>query len=222
MILFSAALAGPCTQSTVPFVVDIAPPAVVVLGERKGMMPDLKRAAQIAKKLDKKGPVTLGLQIVPAAKQPVLDRFNAGELPEVLLESELGWTGFPYAAYSKLFGLGAPIVGLGVPVEPKPRDTPVALPRGYARLLTDGMSGHPMPADLESDFAMLVAWIDSRIALTAIEGWDGKGFLVIVADRAHVEGGQGISWQAERLTEAPVHTVLLDGPGACYQGDTYL
>lgn len=222
MILLSAALASPCTQSTVPFVVDIQAPAVVVLGERMGMSPDVPRAAKIVKTLKKKGPVTLGVQIVPAEKQPVLDRFNKGELPAVLLESELHWTGFPYAPYSKLFATGVPVHALGVPVEPKPDETPVPLPRGYARFLTDGMSGHPMPADLESDFAQLVAWIDMRVALQAIESWNGEGFLVILADRAHVEGGQGVSWQAQRLTEAPVHTVLLSGAGACYQGDTYL
>jgi hypothetical protein len=84
------------------------------------------------------------------------------------------------------------------------------------------MAGHFMPVPLEAEFVQTVTWMDHRLARAAIEGWKGKGYLVIVADRTHVEGGKGIGWQAQRLTDAPVTTVLLSGPGSCYDKDAYL
>lgn len=222
MLWLSAAIAGTCTQSTVPEVALIPAPAVLVLGERMGTAPDLPRATRLVRKLAAREPVTLGLQIVPSSKQQVLTRYDQGELAPELLEQELGWKGFPFAPYARLLSLDVDTLALGVPVEAKPEGQPVPLPRAYGRFLADGMSGHPMPADLEAEFAQMVAWVDLRIALNAIESWDGQGYLVIVADRTHVEGGNGIGWQAQRLTEAPVHTVLLGDAGACYDGDTYL
>lgn len=218
MIWFTAALAT-CTQTKIPEIAAIPAPAVIVLGERMGVKKDLSRARKLLKKLQ--GPKQLAVAVVDRAKQQVLERHNRGELPTLLLEKELGWSGFPFTAYSPLFTMGVAVRAVGVPVEPKPEGTPVPLPAGYARLLSDGMAGHMMPADLESSFSQLVAWYDHRVALHAVEGWNGKGYLVVLADRTHVEGGKGISWQLQRLTEAPVHAVMLADPGACYSGDQH-
>ena len=44
---------GPCTTTSVGRAAAIQAPAVLVLGERKGTQPDLKRAYKIVKKLAK-------------------------------------------------------------------------------------------------------------------------------------------------------------------------
>ncbi|MBU1248341.1 MAG: ChaN family lipoprotein [Proteobacteria bacterium] len=48
----------------------------------------------------------LGLEMVPADLQPVLDRFNAGELEPAQMEKELDWTatwGYPFSLFAPLF-----------------------------------------------------------------------------------------------------------------------
>jgi hypothetical protein len=158
----------------------------------------------------------------------VLDRYAAGEVEALDLPGLLDWTnawGFPWGAYAPLVTgalHGDDVVGIGVPFQAKPVDVPVPLAPGYGGLLTDSMAGHPMPPALESVFVQSVAWTDHRLARDALSAWKGEGALVIVVDRLHVEGGRGVAWQAQRLTEVPVHAVLLGGPGGCYDGDRHL
>jgi len=225
----STALAAGCSQTSLTELATIPSPAVFVLGERRGTHPDLARASRLVARLRSSGePVTVALDVVSADKQPVLDRYADGQVPSVDLPALLDWaaiTGFPYDPYQKLLtaaAYGSEVLAVGVPTEPKPTSIPVPIPPGYIAVLQDGMSGHYMPVALESRFVQMVTWKDFRIARTAIEAWNGDGYLVIVADRTHVEGGKGVGWQAQRLTDAKVHTILLDGPAACYDKDRYL
>jgi len=94
----------------------------------------------------------------------------------------------------------------------------VAVPSGYTDVLRDAMSGHEVPLEMEHAFVEYAAWRDLRVAELSASGWDGEGYLVIVAERGQVQGGKGISWQAEEVVEAPVHAVVL-APGACADGD---
>ncbi|MCB9679221.1 MAG: ChaN family lipoprotein [Alphaproteobacteria bacterium] len=227
--LLATALASGCEQTTLGELAATPGPAVFVLGERMGTQPDLARAARLVSKLRGTGaPVTVALQALPPDRQPVLDRYAKGELQSVDLPGLLDWgaaNGFPYGAYEQLVtgaAWGGEVIAIGAPVEARPADTPVPIPPGYIAILQDGMAGHPMPVPLESAFVQTVTWLDFRLARSAIEGWKGEGYLVIVADRTHVEGGKGIGWQAQRLTEAPVKSVLLGGPGSCYDKDLYL
>jgi hypothetical protein len=80
-----------------------------------------------------------------------------------------------------------------------------------------------MPPELESRFVEQVAWIDHQLATKALEGWDGNGFLVVLVDRFHVQGGLGVPWQLARLTEAPVSAALLADAGSrCVETDRVL
>jgi len=63
-----------------------------------------------------------GLEMVPAELQPVLDRFNAGEIGVDELPGAVGWEtfwGHPFALYRPVFEAarraGAPLAGLNVP-----------------------------------------------------------------------------------------------------------
>ena len=80
-----------------------------------------------------------------------------------------------------------------------------------------------MPAELETRFVEQVAWIDHQLATKALEGWSGEGFLVVLVDRLHVQGGLGVAWQLERLTETPVSAALLADAGTrCVESDRIL
>ncbi|MEZ4317313.1 MAG: ChaN family lipoprotein [Myxococcota bacterium] len=227
--LLSAALAAGCEQTTLSDLAALEAPAVLVLGERKGTQPDLGRAARLITRLRGTGePVTVALEAIPTEKQAVLDRYATGEMQSLDLPGLLDWSatnGFPWESYQRLAteaAWGSEVLAVGVPIEAKPTDTPVPIPPGYIAILQDGMAGHFMPVALESRFVQLVTWYDHRIARASVEGWKGEGYLVIVADRTHVEGGKGIGWQAQRITDKPVTTVLLSGPGSCYDKDLYL
>lgn len=233
MILFAAAAwANTCSPTTLSELAATEGPAVLVLGERKGTQPDLIRASRLVKKLiATEQSVTVALGAVSSEEQTILDKHASGGLAATDLEGLLDWGatyGFAYAPYAPLVqsaDLGARVVAIGVEPEPKPKDTPVPQPPGYLPVLQDAMAGHFMPVLLESRFKTMVTWIDHRMARHAVEGWDRKGVLVVVADRMHVEGGNGISWQAQLMLNSegiPVKTVLLSGPGRCYAGDLYL
>jgi uncharacterized iron-regulated protein len=229
MILWLAsALAGGCTPTTVAALTTFEHPAVFVLGERKGTQPDLGRAHRLAARWSDQTAVTLALQAVAAEQQPILDRYEAGTLDASdlpgLLDFASTW-GFPWSPYSKLATAadrGDRVTAIGLRYAPQPDDAAVPRPPGYTQILTDTMAGHYMPAELEPQFAQNVAYLDHRMARLAVDGWSGKGVLIVVADRLHVEGGKGIAYQIGRMVDVPVHTVNLGGPGACYDGDLYL
>ncbi|MCB9691764.1 MAG: ChaN family lipoprotein [Alphaproteobacteria bacterium] len=227
--LLAAAHAGDCAQTTLADLAETPGPAVFVLGERRGTQPDLGRAARLVARLRASGePVTVALQAVQADKQPVLDRYGNGEVALTDLPGLLDWQGswgFPWTAYQRLVTgaiHGDRVVGVGLPLERQPEGAIAPRPPGYIQVLSDAMSGHYMPPQLEPAFVQTVSWLDHRTALEAMQNWSGEGYLVVVADRLHVEGGKGIGWQLQRLVEAPVASVLLGGPGACYDGDLYL
>lgn len=227
--------ADTCARSSVGKVSQGALPGVWVLGERKGTLPDLSRARKIVKKLAKRGPVTLALQAVAQDQQGVLDDFAAGTLALDALPTSLDWEarwGFPFEAYAPLFALGhsddpakpaVHLVGIGGEYHLRPQDQPMALPPAYFAILADPMGDNPVPPELETPYAEFVAWADHTFAERALAGWDGQGALVILVDRYHVEGGLGVSWQAQRLTPAPITAVVLaDAESRCYAGDVLL
>lgn len=227
--LIGPAWAGTCASTTLGSLSATPAPAVFVLGERRGTPTDLARASRLVARLRGSGePVTVALQAVELDKQSVLDRYADGGVEPSDLPGLLDWarvSGFPFAPYERLV-TGAlhddKVLGIGLPLARRPDGVPLPLPPGYGAVLADAMSGHPMPALLEGELVQSVAWMDHRMARAAIENWTGKGYLVIVVDRLHVEGGKGVGWQAQRLVDAPVKSVLLGDAGACYDGDTHL
>lgn len=215
-----------CEKIGLPDLLQIEAPAVLVLGERKGMWPDLLRAERLVARLNTRDAVTLALEAVSPDKQPVLDAFEAGEgrlseLPE-LLEWGASW-GHAWSSYQGLFQYGqsgVEFVGIGHPPSLRPAEVPIPLPPGYLYVLLDAMGEHALPVDLEPRFVQTVAWRDYQLAKTAIEQWSGEGYLLILADRLHVEGSLGIGFQAQRMTDAAVHNVLLaNAQTPCYAGD---
>ncbi len=228
-LLLHVASAGGCTPIALSELATTPAPAVFVLGERRGTQPDLARATRLVGRLRATGEaVTVALQAVSHDLQPVLDRYADGSIPTDALPDELNWGsrwGFPWAPYRPLVTgalHGDTVVGIGHEPAPQPNGTAVPRAPGYARILADAMSGHPMPAELEGRFVQMVSWLDHRMARSAAHGWSNDGYLVVVVDRLHVEGAKGVPWQLQRMVEAPVIPVLLGDPGACYPQDRYL
>lgn len=223
-----AAGATTCAPARIGEVASISAPAVIVLGERKGTQPDLLRAERVVHRLAKQGPVTLALEAVHREVQPVLDQYAAGRAQPGDLPALLRWSehwGFPWRPYERLVTsavVGVDVLAAGLDRGGRPPQGQVVVPPSYIHVLADAMGEHPVPVELEGAFVEAVAWRDHAIARHAVENWSGEGWLVIVADRLHVEGGKGIGWQAQRLTQAPVHTFLLAGGGPCYPGDRVL
>lgn len=225
--LFAAWAQESCEYVTFAEIAAIEAPAVVVLGERHGFQPDLARAAKVVRSFDRRAPVTVALEAVHSKYQPVLDGFAEGKVEAVDLPALTRWDddwGFPYAPYAPLVTasrFGAKVVGAGLDLGPRPEDRAVPLPPRYIDVLRPAMAGHTMPPEKEGGFVQAMAWRDFRIAEAAMNGWSGEGYLVVVTGRGHVEGGKGVAWQAQRMTQAPVHAfVLKPGPEPpCWEGD---
>lgn len=95
----------------------------ILLGESHASACDHRVQADVLAAMAALGAVpVLGLEMVPAERQPVLDRFNAGEIDVDGLAGAVDWKGVwghPYAAYRPVFEAarraGAPLAGLNVP-----------------------------------------------------------------------------------------------------------
>ncbi|MEQ1501191.1 MAG: ChaN family lipoprotein [Myxococcota bacterium] len=220
----AAAAAGTCEKTTIGKIAAVTAPAVIVLGERKGTLPDLARARR----------VTLALQAVRAEHQDVLDTYSRGEVSIETMPAAIAWEtswGFPFEVYAPLIATargrgdqpGVKLVAIGGDYLPRPPDQTLTLPPGYITVLADGMGESPVPVELETPFVEFVAWNERQLAERALAAWDGTGVLVIVVDRFHVEGGMGVAWEAQSLTDAPVSAALLaTADGQCYTGDRAL
>lgn len=221
-----AAEAAGCETVTYADIAAIDGPAVIVLGERHGMQPDLARATRVVKGLARRGKVTVALEAIDRQKQPTLDDYAAGRIDTDALEDKLAWGewGYPYGPYQGLVTgalVGAKVVAAGLPLGPPPDGANPPVPAGYLPILRDAMAGHEVPPAREAAFVTSAAWRDYAIAKAALDAWDGEGVLVIVVGRSELEGGKGVTWQLAQRTQVPVHGFLLAwaSDSACYEGD---
>lgn len=223
----ASAQAEGCEKVRIGQLVKEQGPGVLFLGERHASRRDLARARRIVKRLSDQGPVTLALEPVWAGSQRALKRLQNNRLRFERLEEALRWSEhfpFSYDAYRPLLSLyerdDVTLVAVGQPIELVPDDVTVAVPAGYASVLADATGEGPVPPALSEQFTETVAWHDRRVAQTALDAWSGEGWLVVLVDRTWVEGGLGMPWQAEQLTDVPVGAALLaDAKTRCYAGD---
>lgn len=229
LLFMTSSLAGDCVRVSAREVGNIEAPAVVVLGERRGTPYDLWRANQVVRKLSRRAPTTLALESAHHGRQSAIDRFAHGRTDLDTLEQELAWSDywdFPFDPYRPLLRgaqRGVDLQAVGVDRQPRPSDQPVPIPPGYFFILEEAFASAPPPVMQEDRLVEAIAYRDHRLARGALEAWSGEGYLVILADRFHVEGGKGISWQLKRMSPAPVHAFLLaDGGSACHPADQIL
>lgn len=208
-------------------ITSVPAPAVIVLGERHGHRFDLGRATRVVRKLARSGePVRVGLEAVHESQQSVLDAFAEGRIDAPDLPELMAWDdtwGFRWGPYEPLVTAaidGVTVRAAGLDLGPRPAERMIPIPPRYMDLLRGALGGHELPIGMESRFVQSMAWRDHRITELSLQGWDGTGYVVIVTGRGHVEGGKGATWQAARLTTAPVHGFALawaDAP--CHAGD---
>ena len=229
LLMVTEAWAADCVRIQARDIGAIEPPAVVVLGERRGTLSDLWRASNLVRRLSRRGATTLALEAAHQSRQPAIERYVQGLTRFDDLELELAWSDywdFPIAPYRPLLvssRRGVNVQAIGVDRRPRPTDQPIPIPPGYLFVLEDAFASAPPPVIQEDRLVEAIAYRDHRLAKAAMEVWDGEGYLVLVADRFHVEGGKGISWQLERMSPAPVHAVLLSDAGAaCHSADRIL
>lgn len=97
--------------------------AIVYVGETHTSVEDHRVQLEILKRLSRGGGcVRLGMEMVPAEAQPVLDRYIAGEMSEREFLKEVRWDevwGFPYSLYKGLIDWQKrrrmPVAGLNAP-----------------------------------------------------------------------------------------------------------
>lgn len=226
-LLPTAWAGGTCTEIDAGDILAVPPPAVIVLGERPGVPRDGRRAGRLVKKLGRVAPVTVALETVPRALQPVLDQYARGEIDTDDLDDALSWdevVGLPYRSYNTLVTASvddAGVSAIGMRNYSPPRSIDIPVPAEYLEILRDGMGQGLMPRVAEGAYLRFVAWRDHALAERALSAWDGRGYLVVVTHRARIEGGYGVPWQLAGLTDAPVEPFVLawgiEPP--CYAGD---
>lgn len=96
--------------------------AFVLVGEAHDNLCDHAAEARVARVMGANGPFALGLEMVTFDQQPVLDRYDAGDLDLRTLPAALDWKttwGFDFDAYAPIFQAArtarAPVVGLNAP-----------------------------------------------------------------------------------------------------------
>jgi hypothetical protein len=215
-----------CAEITTSDVLAVQAPAVIVLGERHGTQPDLNRAKKIVRKLHTQAQVTLAIEAVHERFQPVLDRYEKGLVDPPAMQRALEWDkhwSFDYNSYRSLVtsaNWGVKVLAAGHDEGTAPKDGDIPIPAGYLEQLRPAMGEQPVPAKLGPALAREMSWRSLHIAELAQQGWNGEGYLVILAHRALVEGGLGVSWHAERLFDPPVHAfVLAWAKSPCFAGD---
>ncbi len=209
---------GACTPTALEPLLELPQTTVYVLGERRGTALDLARAARLVAILPE--PVTVALQAVDRSHQPLLDDLAAGkvqakDVPK-LAAIEDTW-GFPGRPYTPLLAAADRVIALGGGPARTPSDVAPQSP-GRAHVLA-AWAG-PMPVAVEADVVNAVTWTEHELALRALTTWDGRGSLVLVVDRLHVEGGGGVDWQIERQSDRTPAPVLLSPAGSkCGAGE---
>ena len=231
-LLLAVALADPCpTVGSQDLAAELPSPSVLVLGERHGDRGDLRLARRLVRELARRGPVTLALEAAHEDNQGVLDLFSAGDLRLGQLRQGLRWSetwGYAWGPYKRLFALrrrGVRLVAAGLTLGPAPEGREVPIPEGYEEVLAAVLAAHGGTPDdaMKARFTRSMAWRDLRIGELALAGFDGRGVLVVLTGRGHVEGGRGTPWQLTKLGAPPIHAALLAQPeAACEPGDRVL
>jgi hypothetical protein len=191
-------------------------PAIIVLGVRPGAKPDLLRAARVLRRLqnDNAGPIVLAVDIVHHSKQHHLDRLVSGQTDLRSLEASLAWTENTAAAfqpYARLFSMGqqdVQLLAVGLDPTGLPDDIHPPVPGHYPAMVSETVSGD-LPYGLDGRIAKTLAYWDYQIALRSVNEWSGDGTLVILTDRAKVEGGGGVPWQLVQAGHESVYAFLL-------------
>ena len=217
-----------CHSITLPDITAVPESAIIVLGERRGAAVDTARALKAIRGLQKKtnGPVTVALDIVHHKYQHVFEQYTSGSLEVTRLEEALSWstqTEAAFTPYRKLIDAAraqGSIHGVGSDLSATPKDISPPIPGVYPALINSVIPDGDLAFGMDAKIAKTMAYWDYQIANRALNEWDGQGYLVILTERARVEGGGGVPWQLVRAQDKPVYSFLLAwAESYCTPGD---
>jgi len=217
-----------CRTITLPDITAVPEPAIIVLGERRGVAMDNLRAVKVLKALHKKteSPVTVAVDVVHHKYQHVFEQYSTGALDILQLEDALSWrthTEVSFTPYRKLFATavtGGTIHAVGTDLKPPPPEITPPTPGVYPSIVNSVVPDGELGFGLDAKISKTMAYWDYLVANRAANEWDGRGYLLIVTERARVEGGGGIPWQLVRQQDTPVYSFLLAWADPyCAKGD---
>lgn len=208
-----AVTAGQCVATSMQSAI-VDAPAVIVLGARRGMQPDHLRAGEVIRRLSRRGPVTLAVDIITTEGEVWHQQYIANGFGDDALPLALRWdaeVGFPWSVYRPLLTNDRITwVGVGVAYGRTPaEDAMIQIPMTLGDRIRESSGGHDVPAGRQESLMRTIAWQEQEMATAAVNAWNGEGYLVLLADRFRVQGEGGLSWQVARQTSAPVSTHLL-------------
>jgi uncharacterized iron-regulated protein len=206
----------------------------VLIGESHGSYCDHAAQAFFLRLLAGRGPVAVGLEMVPTDKQPVLDQFNQGSITLEILPQALDWAGIwghPFPPYEPVFrtarDLGLPVYGLNVPRRLMKRVRDVGMkgaspeerrllpkriippPKEQELWLLEQMTAHHDEMgdrDMEKFFLVQSLW-DTALAESAVAlHATSNQPVAILAGSGHVTHGWGV---AHRLKILDLHGEIL-------------
>lgn len=221
-----AALAQPdgtategCAAVSLEDLVRSPPPSILVLGENPGEVDDLRRAAKVVRALRDRGPVTIALQAIHSDEARNLEGLMAPEPALDRVADAVAWAEhWPHAidGYRPLLALGLSdspggvhLVPIGTDPAPNASTNVPIVPNGYAERLAV-LAGDTLAPTMRTRIAQARTWSDQIMAESALAAWDGKGYLVVLADRTRVAGPGGIDWQLAQKSEESQLSVILD------------
>ncbi len=211
---------------------------VVYVGEEHGTRAHHLLQRDLLAHLAAAGPVVLGCEYFPRSLQPVLDRFNAGEIDVDAFPAAVDWKrvwNHDWEAYRPLFALcrerGIPVVALNAERDLVRRVRQVGLaglepdevaqlprlelrdPSHRTRLEAQLQQVHPMPEEIRERFYQAFTVWDETMAASVCDVFlrDRRPGLrmLVVAGRAHMEGGgTGIPDRVSRRLPLPRLTVV--------------
>lgn len=201
---------------------------VIVVGEQHDQAThhEVQRriVTTLAAKTGAKG-IVVGLEMLTWDKQPVLDRFNSGELDADAFAKAVDWQ----KAWGFTFDLYRPVLvdGRNAGASFKALNAPRELVRAVRKKGFDGLSqaeirmlpdldlgdvehrawfkgifaggGHPMKdADVDAFYTAQVVWDEAMADRAAQALLDGAKHVVVLAGAGHVARGRGIPQRVER------------------------
>jgi len=208
---------------------------VVVVGEQHDQLPHHEAQRRVIQMMAGDGPgLVVGLEMLSWDKQPVLDRFNDGELDAKAFAAAVDWKaawGFDFGLYQGIFDTGraggARFLALnaprdlvrsirkqgidGLPASDKAQVPELDLGDALHRRWFEGIfnsAGHPLKeAEVDGFYRAQVLWDESMAdrAAKALQG--GARQVVVIAGAGHIAAGRGIPQRVERRLRKPVLTV---------------
>ena len=216
-----------CRSVTLPDITAVPEPAIIVLGERRGVALDNMRARaseSTAKRAE--SPVTVALDLVHHKYQHVFEQYTTGALDVTDLEDALSWrtqtevSFTPYRKFITTAASGGSLHAVGIDLEPTPSEVTPPIPGVFPSVVNSVVPDGELGFGLDAKIAQTMAYWDYLVANRAVNEWDGRGYLLIVTERARVEGGGGIPWQLVRRQDTPVYSFLLAWADPyCTKGD---